>query len=389
MSRMLAMLSGKGGSGKTTLALSMSSLLADCGINVLLVDCDLSTNGATYFYEKNLTQEIEKIISLNSILLDVVNNDCYELLIKDNFHFIPSITSITEMEETYSIGQDGRIESVIEFFNKARERYDIILFDCQAGYTFLLDSILRLTDINLVVMEADAISSASIRSLYLKTSNMLDKKKVFQIFNKVTKEEDQVYSRVSGGTFFTNIGTMSFDWKVRKAFAMAIVPDIENTSYNYGNKVYELCKILFPEREYENNLSEYKNKLDYLNNIEKKKILQEQIFDFEVLKKDKSTEKTRKLMSMMLPLAASAMIVAILSLDNSINNILDTNLITTLLITCLAVSASILLMLEITNDQRERRHKRDIMLKQLDELDEMIINSKEVINSKSKKNRYE
>ena len=42
---------GENGSGKTTLALSMASLLSRCGIKTLLVDCDLSTNGATYFYE--------------------------------------------------------------------------------------------------------------------------------------------------------------------------------------------------------------------------------------------------------------------------------------------------------------------------------------------------
>lgn len=49
----LALISGKGGSGKTTLGLSLASLLSSCNIKVLLVDCDLSTNGATYFYEKN------------------------------------------------------------------------------------------------------------------------------------------------------------------------------------------------------------------------------------------------------------------------------------------------------------------------------------------------
>lgn len=51
MSTSIAFLSGKGGSGKTTLALSMADLLSRCGIRTLLVDCDMSTNGATYFYE--------------------------------------------------------------------------------------------------------------------------------------------------------------------------------------------------------------------------------------------------------------------------------------------------------------------------------------------------
>lgn len=43
MSKVLALLSGKGGSGKTTLALSIASMLSNCCLKVLLVDCDLST----------------------------------------------------------------------------------------------------------------------------------------------------------------------------------------------------------------------------------------------------------------------------------------------------------------------------------------------------------
>ena len=55
MSIILSLLSGKGGSGKTTMALSMSVLLSECGVKTLLIDCDLTTNGATYFYEDDLS----------------------------------------------------------------------------------------------------------------------------------------------------------------------------------------------------------------------------------------------------------------------------------------------------------------------------------------------
>ena len=57
MSKSVAFLSGKGGSGKTTLALSIADLLSRCNITTLLVDCDLSTNGATYFYESCLSDD--------------------------------------------------------------------------------------------------------------------------------------------------------------------------------------------------------------------------------------------------------------------------------------------------------------------------------------------
>ena len=60
MSKVLALLSGKGGSGKTTLALSIASLLSSCTVKTLLIDCDISTNGATYFYEEKLSDNSSK-----------------------------------------------------------------------------------------------------------------------------------------------------------------------------------------------------------------------------------------------------------------------------------------------------------------------------------------
>ncbi|MCL2220821.1 MAG: ParA family protein [Oscillospiraceae bacterium] len=53
----LAIISGKGGSGKTTLAISLSQLLATCGKRVLLINCDMSTHGATYFFESLLSEK--------------------------------------------------------------------------------------------------------------------------------------------------------------------------------------------------------------------------------------------------------------------------------------------------------------------------------------------
>lgn len=72
MSTAIAFLSGKGGSGKTTLALSMADLLCRCGVQTLLVDCDLSTNGATYFFESQLgdwrNRELFRPFSFNDLL---------------------------------------------------------------------------------------------------------------------------------------------------------------------------------------------------------------------------------------------------------------------------------------------------------------------------------
>ena len=45
MAKSIAFISGKGGSGKTTLALSIASMLANAGLKILYIDCDMATNG--------------------------------------------------------------------------------------------------------------------------------------------------------------------------------------------------------------------------------------------------------------------------------------------------------------------------------------------------------
>lgn len=277
MSKILALLSGKGGSGKTTLALSMASMLSSCGIKVLLVDCDLSTNGATYFYEDKLDEYKGKINSFYKILFNLSKENEQVININEHMDFMPSIVQITKKNtETYSFNEMD-CEILHSFKEKYKTEYDVILFDCQAGYTDILRLVLPVVDINLVVMEADAISSAAIRSLYLKIGDFLNEKKIYQIFNKATDEEYKTYSKLSGGTVFTNIETVMFDWKIRKAFSVAEIPDMENASANYGVQIYNICKILFKENNIQNKLKKYGLLIELNKKSEDEKKLKEKI----------------------------------------------------------------------------------------------------------------
>ena len=150
----------------------------------------------------------------------------------------------------------------------------MIIFDCQAGYTDVLKLILPITDINLVVMEADAISSAAIRSLYLKIRDLLNEKKIYQVFNKATDEEYTLYSKISGGTVFTNIETVRFDWKIRKAFSVAEIPNMKKSSAGYGVQIFGICRILFREESVQAKLDKYEVAIDLNREIEKKVMLE-------------------------------------------------------------------------------------------------------------------
>lgn len=260
MSTAVAFLSGKGGSGKTTLALSMADLLCRCGVNTLLVDCDLSTNGATYFYEAQLNEWNGSNAPALSFydLLRVDDTAMFVALeIKPQLDFIPSVPEISG--KCLKAGEESVSDvkrRLSKFIERAKRDYDVVLFDCQAGYSEFLPALLPQVDVDLFVLEADNISSSAMRSLHLKIGDYLGSAGLYQVFNKATQEEFEIYSKIVG-TFFTNIGTLLFDWKIRQAFSRSQVPDIESTSVKYGLDLCDICKIMFRDRATQGRLNHF------------------------------------------------------------------------------------------------------------------------------------
>lgn len=294
MSTAIAFLSGKGGSGKTTISLSMADLLCKSQIKTMLVDCDLSTNGATYFYESVLTSKENTENFIPSSFTDLLclenrNSSIFEtsdqfqaLKVNEYLDFIPSFTRISESRLHNKIDWDSQQTSakMKEFLFFARKKYEVILFDCQAGYTDLLSLLLPLMDTDLFVLEADSISASAMRNLHLKIGNSLGHAKLYQIFNKATPEEFDIYSKIVG-TFFTNIGTLLFDWKIRQAFSRSQIPDLENTSAQYGLDLCEICKLMLLERPAQKKVENLQNQLRYHALEEKRTQVESKLYEFE------------------------------------------------------------------------------------------------------------
>lgn len=376
VSKTLALLSGKGGSGKTTLALSMATMLADCGIKVLLVDCDLSTNGATYFYEDKLPGGHIKTTSFFDILFNKSRGDYQFINISSNFDFLPSISQISkENTSTYSYHPDENREWK-NFYYQVCQKYDVVLFDCQAGYTDMLKTILPMIDINLYVMEADAISSSSIRSLYLKIGNITNKKKVYQLFNKVTEEEHEVYSKLIGGTVFTNIEAIFFDWKIRKAFSIAKVPDMRNSSARYGEQICDICNILFKDKIIQEHLQQFELVIKMNKNIEDEKTIQDKINSIKEergymrKKQTKSMYKLLLFVSVILSVSAFYILVESGLLGNIFErSVFNTKFlfpsIITVFITIVSIVLNYINVLDTTKEQRNNYKELEIYQKLL------------------------
>lgn len=280
----IALMSGKGGSGKTSLALSIADLLSLSDIKTLLIDCDLSTNGATYFFEDRLESN-NSFLSLEKILQGNKDNK-RPIQIKENFFFVPSVISLNFKRNSQENLPLYNIDNIDSFFHE----YDVVIFDCQAGYSSILDSILPKANGTLFVMEADAVSSSAIRSLYLKIGDLLNNRTSFQVFNKVTREEYDIYNKISGGTIFSNIETILFDWKIRKAFSLLEIPSMNNVSFFYIEQLLNVCKVLFRDSNCQEKLKKFSGTFFYKKMQAEKREIQWRI---NTLKSDKKRRTTR------------------------------------------------------------------------------------------------
>ena len=312
----IALMSGKGGSGKTTLALSMASLLSSCGVKTLLVDCDLSTNGATYFFEDEMSYYSHDISSLHQVIQNLENTCTDERFsekyknykinsypVNDYFDFFPSVTKVSESWSENSL-DSKLIIRIREFFENLALGYDVVIYDCQAGYTKLLEAIIPVSDRNLMVLEADSISASAVRNLFLKLNQAWGAKKIYQIFSKATEEEEEIYSKVSAGTMFDNIGCIRFDWTVRSAFSISKIPDMVHTSANYGKQVCDLCDNLIRNPEITRKIDQFKSKRKISELKDRKNKIEEDYNQFnQYLKSKDSNNRKRKFIdSLILPL---------------------------------------------------------------------------------------
>lgn len=246
----LAIVSGKGGSGKTTFALALAALISKCRLNVALFDCDFVTNGGTFFFEQRWSSSEYKYFTTQDYvygseeLLFHEDKKSKRPFFPENkyFRFIPSIYSVPD---DYSLETGDFTFAGIESFIEENS-IDIVIFDCQAGYSLVTKFLLDHSTINLVVMEADAISTSANRVLYKKLAEQFDTKTTYQIMNKATEAEREKYANLLFGTTFTNLTPVLFDWNIRTCFTQSKLPEIGDDTFNFSIDMCNLACILFP-----------------------------------------------------------------------------------------------------------------------------------------------
>ncbi len=137
----IAVLSQKGGTGKTTLVRTLTDVLQRAGLDVLAVDLDPQGNLSDYFdLDPDVSPTIGEVLTARAHITEAIHDGV-----------VPANLGLAEAELVLA-GKMGREMTLKRALREARREYDVILIDCPPA--------LGLLTVNALVAASHALVSA-------------------------------------------------------------------------------------------------------------------------------------------------------------------------------------------------------------------------------------
>lgn len=150
----ISITAGKGGVGKTSVAVKMARLLADSGYKVLLLDCDTNLSNTVVKLGLPITNYFYELISAQREFDDCLHKD-------GNLHLLSGCNGSIDLFNK-SLEVDRIIIDIL--VNHERD-YDYIILDCPAGITKETLTLNAYSDFRFVVVTPDKSSVTDSYSL--------------------------------------------------------------------------------------------------------------------------------------------------------------------------------------------------------------------------------
>ncbi len=179
MGRVIAVISGKGGVGKTTITANLGVALAKRGLKVCVVDADVAMANLSLILNMQNSP-----ITLHDVLLGeaVVEDAIYDG--PANLKFMPSGLSL----ESYRRVDSERLQSVIQ---SIKPNYDFVLLDCAAGIEKNVIAAISASDEVLLIAMPTSSSIADVLKAKI-TASRLGVKCIGVIVNFVRGEKGEI-----------------------------------------------------------------------------------------------------------------------------------------------------------------------------------------------------
>ena len=171
MGRTIAIANQKGGVGKTTTAINLSSCLVEAGQRVLAIDFDPQGNATSGLgLEKG---ELEETV-YEMMLGDCTLEECLHRDVQKNLDVLPSDSNLAGAEiELLDVEQKEYV--LKQYLEKIRDQYDFIIIDCPPSLSLLTINALVAADTVLVPIQCEYYALEGL-SQVLRTINLVRKK---------------------------------------------------------------------------------------------------------------------------------------------------------------------------------------------------------------------
>ncbi len=204
MTNFLAIISGKGGAGKTTTSLNLGHALTKLGKKVILLDANFATpNLAAHLGITSPNATLNDFLKRKKSLREVIH------LHHSGLIFIPSSISYQDFRKSQP-------DQITEIFEHLEGMADFVLVDCPAGLGYELVQILKNTDGALVVVNPhlssliDALKSIEIAK---ENNNSIPGFVLNMVYNKNEIKSEEVEKTLN----VPLLAKVIYDKKIKKA----------------------------------------------------------------------------------------------------------------------------------------------------------------------------
>ena len=213
MALTIAILSQKGGTGKTTMTRTLADIFRRVGLETLAVDGDPQGNLSDYFDTDPAAQPtLGEVLTGRARAVDAIHNGV-----------IPANLGLAEAELILS-GKMGRELTMRNALREAKRRYDAILIDCPPTLGLLTVNALVAADRALLSAEAEYFSLQGVEQalevVELARENLNPELQVLGIVLNIANMRTK-HARETRGTLGEHFGDWAFHTVIRRSIAYA------------------------------------------------------------------------------------------------------------------------------------------------------------------------
>jgi flagellar biosynthesis protein FlhG len=272
--RAIAVMSGKGGTGKSIITASLGYLLSHLGFKTLIIDTDLFTSGISFFLLADTPRRV------NVGMRDVIcSGEPYEKLkpvaisnefCRGNLYLIPSISSGRDLGAEFQVIMptfDETFDILRIVVDDALASFDYVLLDTRGGSDFTSVAAAKAAGAAIIVTEADK-TSWDVGEVLLKSIDRIgaEKSSILKagfILNKNVLPAEAIIAFIRRKWECPHLATIPLDKDAISYFQEDKVPVAQDVSSQFSAATIPIVRKLFWSPKWSENQVEALSELEY------------------------------------------------------------------------------------------------------------------------------